>query len=65
MKRISRWYTSLTADGRPLRFASAEQPGTVIPVRRPDGRVERFRLTDTPLYGPHRGTLVADRVDYL
>ncbi|MFE5495289.1 hypothetical protein ACFQ7Z_35755 [Streptomyces virginiae] len=65
MKHISRRYTSLTAEGRALRFASAEQPGTVVPVRRPDGRVERFRLTTTPLHGPHRGTFVADRVDYL
>ncbi|WP_329201622.1 MULTISPECIES: hypothetical protein [unclassified Streptomyces] len=65
MKRITRWYTPLTTEARAKRFASSEQPGTVVTVPQPGGRAERFRLTDMPLYGPHRGTFAADRIDYL
>ncbi|MFD6471553.1 hypothetical protein [Streptomyces goshikiensis] len=65
MERITRWYTPLTDDARPERFASAEPPGAVVTVQRPRGRAERFRLTDTALRGAHGGTYAAEPVDYL
>ncbi|MFF4012736.1 hypothetical protein [Streptomyces sp. NPDC001717] len=65
MERIARWYTPLTADAHPERFASSEPAGAVVAVLRPGGRTERFRLTDMPLYGPHRGTFAAEPADYL
>ncbi|MEV7526447.1 hypothetical protein [Streptomyces sp. NPDC091371] len=65
MERITRWYTPLTADVHPERFASSGQPGAVVTVRRPGGRGERFRLMDTPLYGVHGGTFAAEPAEHL
>ncbi|WP_030196355.1 hypothetical protein [Streptomyces sp. NRRL S-87] len=64
-KRITRWCTLLTADAYPERFTSSEPAGAIVTVRRLGGRAERFRLTDIPLYGPHRGTFAAEPADYL
>ncbi|MEU8438740.1 hypothetical protein AB0F18_38845 [Streptomyces sp. NPDC029216] len=65
MERITCWYTPLTTDAHPERFAGSEQPGAVVAVRRPGGRAERFRLTDTPLYGVHGSTFAAEPADCL
>lgn len=59
---IRRRYTLLglaRPGGRPVVVDSSLPPGACLVVR-VGGRPVRYRLTDTPLYGPHAGTYAAD-----
>ncbi|MFJ2598779.1 hypothetical protein [Streptomyces erythrochromogenes] len=60
------WYTPLGVEGYAKPFPSSEPPGSVVPLRLPDGRVVRLELTETPLPGaPYAGTCAAEPADYL